>query len=245
LSSEYLLAVHAESAFVFTEAGRIARNADPDRGPGPRFCMWGSANTNVAFVRHDVGETTARMLLDLAARETPLALAGSTPVHAGRYVQLLEAEAPVVDRGAGLCYWFPYDLAYEHGLVLATSDMPRAERDRLRVRPDIVLPEPFVELGFSTIGKLWEPWCIALHDGEVASIVETVRLARRGAEAGVNTVPTLRGRGFAAAATAGWATLPSLRSRALFYSTAMTNRSSQRVTERLGLRFLGASFSVT
>jgi len=108
-----------------------------------------------------------------------------------------------------------------------------------------VLPEPLVAIAFSTVGNLWEPWCIALQDGEIASVVETVRMGPRGAEAGVNTVPTLRGRGFAAAATAGWAALPSLRGRTLFYSTAVSNLSSQRVSQRLGLHFIGATFSIT
>jgi len=245
LNSGELLALHAETSFVFTDTGRIARVADPDRGPGPRFGMWGNAETNIALVRHDVGEATARALLDLAASEPPLARTDGRPAHAHRYVELLEAEAAVVDRGFGLSYWFPPDIAYEHAAALATSDMPRAERERLGAGPDHVLPEPFVALGFSTVARLWEPWCVALHDGEIVSMVETVRLGPRGAEAGVNTVPSSRGRGFAAAATAGWATCPSLAGRTLFYSTAATNRSSQRVTERLGLGFLGASFSVT
>jgi hypothetical protein len=244
LNSEELLALHAETSYAFTDTGRIARVADPDRGPGPRFGVWGSADSNVAFVRHDVGTAMASALLDLAATESPLTRSDSMPAHADRYVELLEAEAPVVDSGSGVCYWFPDDFTHEHDVLLATSDMPRAERERLGAGPDQVLPEPFVALGFSTVGKLWEPWCFALHDGEIASMVETVRLGPRGAEAGVNTVPTLRGRGFAAAATAGWARSPSLAGRTLFYSTATTNRSSQRVTERLGLRFLGASFSV-
>jgi hypothetical protein len=240
-----VLAIRAETSFVFTEGGRIARVADPDRGPGPRFALWGSADTNVAFVRHDVGDSTAREILDFATRESPLARRDSTPVHADWYVQLLETEAPVVDRGAGVSYWFPEDFAYEHDVMLATSDMSHAERERYGVGPDAVLPEPFVALDFSTVGRLWEPWCVALHDGAIASMAETVRLAGGGAEVGVNTVPSMRGRGFAAAATAGWALSPSLAGRMRFYSTGTTNQSSQRVTERLGLRFLGATFSVT
>jgi len=245
LNSEELRALHAETSFVFTDTGRIARVADPDRGPGPRFGVWGNTETNLALVRHDVADATARALLDLAASEPPLARADSTPAHADRYVELLQAEAPVVDRGSGLCYSFPRHIAYEHEAVLATSDMPPAERERLGAAPDRMLPGPFVALGFSTIGELWAPWCVALCDGEIVSMVETVRLGPRGAEVGVNTVPASRGRGFAAAAAAGWSACPSLAGRTLFYSTAATNRSSQRVAERLGLRFIGTTFSVT
>jgi hypothetical protein len=43
----------------------------------------------------------------------------------------------------------------------------------------------------------------------------------------------------------GWAALPSLREHVLFYSTDENNTSSRRVVQRLGLPFLGATFSVT
>ena len=65
-----------------------------------------------------------------------------------------------------------------------------------------------------------------------------------GAEVGIVTVPALRGRGYATAATAGWASLPALRRRVLFYSALQTNVSSRRVAERLGLRFLGGSLTI-
>lgn len=71
------------------------------------------------------------------------------------------------------------------------------------------------------------------------------RLSRSAAETGVATVPAFRGRGYAAAATAGWAALPSLRGHILFYETDRMNRSSQGVARRLGLRFLGATFAIS
>jgi len=85
------------------------------------------------------------------------------------------------------------------------------------------------------------PWCVALHDRQVASVAFAARLSKAGAEIGVATAPEMRGRGYAATAVARWSRLRSLRSRALFYSTDQTNGSSQRVAARLGLRFLGAS----
>src|SRR5204863_5683718 len=136
VTGERLLALRAATCFVSPEAGRIARVADPARGPGPRWCLWGSSDTNVAFVRHDVGDATARALLELAAGEPPLARHDSTPVHAERYVELLEREAPVVERVAGLTSWFAEDFGYEHGVALVASDAPRDERERLGVGPD-------------------------------------------------------------------------------------------------------------
>ena len=98
--------------------------------------------------------------------------------------------------------------------------------------------------GFRQIEDLWPPWCAAMVDGEIASLAFTTRLSAVGAELGLATAKSFRGRGLAAAATAGWTGLPVLHSRALFYSTSRTNLSSQRVVARLGLRFIGTSFRI-
>ena len=101
-----------------------------------------------------------------------------------------------------------------------------------------------VDAGFKDTRDFWEPWCIALDGAEIASIAFAARLGAIGAEVGVYTFPKYRGCGFAAAVTASWASLESLNQRALFYSTAKSNRSSQRVAARLGLRRIGSSFRI-
>jgi len=76
---------------------------------------------------------------------------------------------------------------------------------------------------------------------EIAAIAIAARLGEKGAEVGVYTFSNFRGRGLAAAVTASWSAMRSLDGRALFYSTSRSNRSSQRVAARLGLRLIGAS----
>ena len=90
-----------------------------------------------------------------------------------------------------------------------------------------------------------EAWCLALHDSEVASVAQTVRLSPNGAESGTVTVPEWRGRGFAAAAVSEWALRPELSDHALFFNTDWKNVSSQRVAQRLGLRLFGAGYAIT
>jgi hypothetical protein len=58
---------------------------------------------------------------------------------------------------------------------------------------------------------------------------------RSGCQIGVYTLALFRGRGLAAAVTASWSALPSLRNRFLFYGTHPKTLSSQRVTDRLDL----------
>ncbi len=106
------------------------------------------------------------------------------------------------------------------------------------------MSQPMIDSGFISVADLWEPWCIATDGDQIAAIASAARLGKGGAEIGVYTFPEFRARGFAAAVTAGWSSLAVLDGRALFYSTSRTNRSSQRVAARLGLRMIGASFTI-
>jgi hypothetical protein len=106
------------------------------------------------------------------------------------------------------------------------------------------IPFGLADMGFADTGHLWPPWCTALLGGTVGSIAFAARLSPVGAEVGVATVPEARGRGLAAAATAAWSAHPDLADRARFYTTAVENRSSRRVAERLGLTLLGPTISV-
>ena len=101
-----------------------------------------------------------------------------------------------------------------------------------------------LDLGFRDLADFWPPWCAAVVVGEIVSIAFAARISDVAAELGVATVTGFRGRGFAAAATAGWSSLPSLQSRVLFCSIGQENISSQRVARRLRLRPHGTSLRI-
>jgi predicted GNAT family acetyltransferase len=133
---------------------------------------------------------------------------------------------------------------FAHDVTLVASDTP-AGNGLLADLTERGMPPELAALGFVDANEFWAPWCVALHRDAIVSIAFSARLGPAGADTGVATAPAYRGRGFAAAATAGWAALPALRNRALFYSTQRTNVSSQRVAQRLGLRFLGATMGIS
>ena len=112
-----------------------------------------------------------------------------------------------------------------------------AGRDALRrANPGNWQPVEWNELVDGSLG----PWTMALEGERVVSICHTPGpLGPRGAECGVWTDAAFRGRGLAAAVTAEWAALLRPSGRHLFYGTDAENLSSQRVTQRLGLRPLG------
>ncbi len=104
-----------------------------------------------------------------------------------------------------------------------------------RANPGNWQPEEWTSLVEGSLG----PWAMAVEGGVVVSICHTPVLTADVAEAGTWTRPTHRGRGLAAATTAVWASLLRPSRRECFYSTSTANRSSQAVTRRLGLPYLG------
>lgn len=232
-----ILELHRRTAFAFDERGRMAYERAPDRSRGKRFSLAGCREGNVGVVRDDVPDPVADELAALLADEPPLSGPDARPQHVPDYLGLLGGAASF-----GLLWVFPGPLDGGDGahLVWSGSD----EGDDLLRRFDQVMPADLVERGFRRPSNLWDPWCVALVGGSVASLAETVRTGRDGAEVGVDTDAGFRGRGLAAAATAGWSRHRRLADRTLFYSAGRENTSSRRVTERLGLRFLGSTFAV-
>ena len=239
-----LITLQAATLFVLNAGGRIDRTNDPDNSTGPRLYMAGCRAGNIAHLRQDIEEETARAINDLIATEPPLVDPDAPPVHLDQYVDLLETDSPVRIGSPGLNYAFPPKFKYEHAAELVWSDTPEGDHLLSEVTGMNAMPEALAAVGFRSEADFWPPWCVALQDGEIASICISARLGPKAAEAGVTTIPAQRGRGLGATAVASWATHPALRGRTPFYSTQLDNVSSQRVAARLGLRYLGASLSI-
>ena len=238
-----LLAVDLDALFVMLPSGRIARVNSPDREPGPRLILVGCRRGNLVRLRYDVGEPTAREITALVQSEPPWSDPASPPGCLAALVSLLSREAPVERVSRGIIYLLPNGLRRTTFARMVSGEEAdgRELLDRLAREG---MPKALADAGFLGIDHFWPPWCVALEGGEIAAIAFAARLGARGAEIGVYTFPGYRGRGLAAAVTAHWSTLPELVNRPLFYSTHATNRSSQRVTEQLGLAQLGVSLSV-
>ncbi len=239
-----LLALQAATNFVLSESGGILCCNSPDRATPPRLYLAGCTSGNVLRIRYNVAQEIATAIERLAADEPPLRHPDSAPFHLEDYLRLLGTEAPVEHHELGLIWTFPDRLDCEHPAKLVASDTPEGA-DLLGRLTEQGMPEALAAAGFVDVGEFWAPWCIAFHGDDIASIAFAARLGPESAETGVYTLPALRGRGFAAAATAGWASVPALRGRTLFYSTSRANASSQRVSQRLGLRFIGARLDIT
>ncbi|PLP60428.1 GNAT family N-acetyltransferase [Mesorhizobium loti] len=217
---------------------RIELENDPDRSPGPRFWLAGSIEGNMFGIGVDVNESVAAELRRLASTE-PVFTHTATPRHLDRYLQAL---APA-RHNFGLIYELPHRLPLSPRTRIVTSESDEG-RNLLQSFAKGGMPKNLTEVGFHGTQDFWSPWCMALVEGEIASIAFAARLSDVGAEIGVTTMKAFRSQGFGAAVTAAWTQLPSLRHRTLFYSTDRTNFSSQRVAARLGLHQRGATLRI-
>ena len=236
------LKAQATTLFALTATGRIRCENDPDRSPGPLLYVAGCEEGNLAFVRHDVADEVAETASALVEEQAPWA--SGEPPFLGLLTALLARQAPIPSIEMSRIYNLPNAVAGPERRAFICSDTAEG-RDLLDRFLREGLPEPLVSAGFETVEDLWWPWCVAFEGEAIAAIAFAARLAIHGAEIGVYSFPGFRGRGWAAAVTAQWASLPSLWDRALFYSMAETNISSQRVAERLGLERIGTSLRVT
>lgn len=244
LSDAELLAIQFETVFVLERPGRILTTNDPDRSPAPKFALFGCASGNIYGVRTDVADSIATQLMDLAGSEPPFCSQLGAPRHLDRYIELLSRTSPVSKCDLEMTHVLPNDITHQHDARMICSDSQEGQELRATLATKGI-PTGLAEMGFTDVSAFWDPWCVALHDADVASVAFAARLSDTGASLGLATSPDLRGRGYAAAATAGWARMPALRSRALFYSTSQTNISSQRVVARLALRLLGGSLGLS
>jgi hypothetical protein len=239
-----LLAIQLRTLFILTSTGRIDRENDPDCSPGPRLWLAGCESGNVVAVRYDVSDRVAAEIAALTVAEPSFITWNSPPRYLDRYVDLLCRDAPVSQKTFGLIHKLPHHLPYKSNAELIDDQSHEGQRVHEFLSTH-GMPDGLAELGFRSASDLWRPWCMARVAGDVASVAFAARISEVGAELGVATVKSLRGRGYAAAAVAGWSGLPTLQSRELFYSVDGSNVSSQRVVARLGLRSLGASLRLS
>jgi hypothetical protein len=88
------------------------------------------------------------------------------------------------------------------------------------------------------------PFFAAIEGDRAVAVSVTVIASQNAHEAGVETLATYRGRGFAADAAAAWADAVRALGATPFYGTTFDNISSQRLAQRLGLSLVASEFSV-
>ncbi|MCC3374581.1 GNAT family N-acetyltransferase [Cohnella sp. REN36] len=222
--------LHAESMFTYDPGGRMraANEPWPGEAPAPRFFLGRPARgAATCRYRYDVPEALARQLARWSADEPAAGDGDAKPKHLNAYLTLLESERWTM----GPCYEVPSALS------------PSLET--VSLRPD--QGTEWLQDGFDwLVSELdYAQPCVALvRDGMAVSVCRSVRIGERAHEAGLETLEAYRGRGYAAAVVARWASEVRERGAIPLYSTMEDNSASRRVASKLGLLRYGSHLSV-
>lgn len=226
------MAAHVRALFTHDARSRLLLVNEPGGGArAPRLFFGRTRQCNVWRLRADLPEALVAELEALCQDEPVSAELRSPPRHHAAYVRLLEAHAPVRDVEMGPAYRF--------------AEYPEP------ARPTLALTEKDAEILQGGFGELvaelpaWQPFVAFIDAGRAVSVCRSVRITPEAHEAGVETLPDFRGRGYAGDVVAGWA----LRVRSLgalpLYSTSWENAASQAVAAKLRLVQYGVDFHIT
>src|SRR5688572_16475383 len=194
LSTLNLLQLQVEALFTHDPDGRIRYTNEPGESPAPRFFLGRSSGGNLWRCRYDLPDGVARKLEAHAAAEPVVSDLRAPPVSFDAYRAILREHAEITGEYWGPGYYFPEYIERPANAVLidhGNVDLLRAfgvdfadVRERLDARA---------------------PCAVVVAGGAAVSICFCARITPRAAEAGVETLPEHRGRGYAPAAVAAWA----------------------------------------
>ena len=216
--------LHLRTLFRLDGNGRIVGTREPEPSPGALFCLVRGTTDCAWAVRADVPQDIAAELDRLAREETPVADFRDPPVHAERYIALVEG---VPDSGPA--FTLPEELARPHGTVLID------DVDALR--------HHFSELTASEVPHR-TPIVAVVEEGRAVSVCFSSRRSHEAAECGVETAAGYRGRGLASRVTAAWAQAVRAYGLTPLYSTSWSNAPSLAVARKLGLAPYASRWSI-
>jgi RimJ/RimL family protein N-acetyltransferase len=228
-----LMSIHVRALFTHNAESRLLSVNEPDSAvaPAPRLFLGRTRVGNVWRFRADLPAHLIQALDSLCADEPPLHTAfDEPPRHVDRYVRLLEEHAPVESVSAGPAYHFPEHTAPSRQPVAITAN------DAARLQGGF--EELVAEL------PAWQPFVAIIEDERAVSVCRSVRITPAAHEAGVETLPDFRGKGYAKDVAAEWAQRVRTVGAIPLYSTSWENNASQAVARKLRLECYGADFQI-
>jgi RimJ/RimL family protein N-acetyltransferase len=211
--------LHVEALYRHDARGRIASSNEWRPAPAPRFHLGRTSEGLVRRFRTDLPDALCAELEALAADESALARA-------------LAAHAPVERVWTGPAYALPaHATPVAHASVVAID---ASNADLLRGGFEAWLDDV----------PHRRPFLAVLDGGRAVALCASVRISAAAHEAGVETLPAFRGRGYAVAAVAAWAEAVRRAGALPLYSTSSDNLASRRVAAKLAAREIGSDFHV-
>lgn len=231
LSDLETLTIQVQTLFVHDAAGRLLYVNEPERPTAPRFFLGRTLAGNIWRFRHDLPEPLVRKLEALAKAEPISQDLHGAPRQAEAFQAVLAEHQPVQQVWSGPAYGFPGEAPWPADVVRITD--AKAE----------LLEGDFAWLRAVLAAK--QPCVAAVVAGRAVSVCHSSRTSPLAAEAGLETPPEFRGRGYAAATVQGWAAAVRELGRTPLYSTSWENAASQRVAAKMELRLYASDFHIT
>jgi RimJ/RimL family protein N-acetyltransferase len=231
LTDRHLIDIQARALFTHDSDLRMLLINEPGGGgPAPRFFLGRTREGNLWRFRADLPHDLTQELEQLCTDEPVSAALEDSPRHLKLYIELLEKHTPVNEVEIGPVYCFteyPVTTAQVTTLTETNAEMLKNGFD------DCVeeLPD-------------WQPFVALTEQGRVVSVCRSVRITPEAHEAGVETLPAFRGKGYAKEVTAEWARLVHSQGALPLYSTSWKNNASQSVAKKLNLRLFAADFHI-
>jgi RimJ/RimL family protein N-acetyltransferase len=215
--------LHVRVLFTHDARSRLMSVNEPAGGgaAAPRLFFGRTREGNLWRLRADLPEALVEELEALCAREPVGAELRGQPRHFEGCVRLLEAHAPVRKVWTGPAYRFAEYFEPSRPLVSLTE----ANAESLRGGFEELIEEL----------PTWQPFVAIVEEGRAVSVCRSVRITPAAHEAGVETLPDFRGRGYAREVVAGWASSVRSSDAVPLYSTSWENTASQAVAKKLRL----------
>lgn len=231
-SNLQLLALQINTLFLVDAQQRLLAVNEPEQPRAPRFFLGRSSGGNLWRFRFDLPNQAIVELEQLCLHEPEPRTLAELPERYHDIRVALARYAPVHGEYRGPAYVLP-----------AVSRLPS----------QLVLLSPLhAQLVQETFPWLVD-WLASAANGPVAAVVEQERavsvcfcsrITPQAAEAGLETVPSFRGRGYAPRAVRGWAAAIQRSGRLALYSTSWGNYASQRVAKKVGAQVYAEDWSI-
>ena len=230
-----LMNVHVAALFTQNIESRLLFVNEPGGAvtPAPRLFLGRTRMGNVWRFHADLPENLCEELGALCADEPPVNVEFNTPPrHLETFVRLLESDAPVQEVSSGPAYRFTEYEQPSKSLLAAVTENNAG----------------MLQGGFEKLIEelpAWQPFVALIEKTGAVSVCRSVRITAEAHEAGVETLPDFRGKGYAKDVTAEWARRVEAAGAVPLYSASWENIASQAVARKLHLKRYGADFNIT
>ena len=221
-----LMGIRADTLFRYNAHGRMLHSNEPEGRPAPWLFLGRTMSGQVVRFSEAVPDALATRLAAIIECQATVGALPVPPAARDAVREALEERAPITEEKGGPAYRFPESVA-RPGEVVHLTD---ANIDVARH----TYPWLYQDLAG------WGPCFAVVRDGAAVSVCFSSRIGVDAAEAGVETLPDFRGRGYGVAVTAAWGASVRAAGRIPLYSTTWENLASQAVARRVGLVTFGA-----